>query len=330
MKNSLFYLTAALALPFVMLSCRKEEQPPLPELSATKTSVEIGYEGETVEFTVYANRSFSISCDESWLAFDPSVMEMEAGEIKEHTIKVTALKNAGEQRSAEFTVKIPTSYIKFTVIQEGAPDAIPSIVYSNDFDAEVAVETDNIWPGLNTFNGWRNESGSGAGTVEYYGTATSIRSNSNSNASYSDYEGSGSNNLFFGASSYFVIGKVSLHKEHRGLSLSFGSERYLYGAADNTFNPDEFPVMISKDGSNWVSLTYSFPGNTWPNGRWNLATASFTLPEETAELWIRFAPTLGSAYRLDDVSLKASDGGAEVDWSKAVQIKVENPITPVE
>ena len=86
MKNILIRIMAASAVFAGVIACNKDvEQPPMPELSANVSTLEIGMDGATTPITVYSNRSFSIECDENWLAFDPSSVEVEPGEVAEYT-----------------------------------------------------------------------------------------------------------------------------------------------------------------------------------------------------------------------------------------------------
>ena len=186
-------------------------------------------------------------------------------------------------------------------------------IYFNDMDKEVASQTDNKWPYADEFDGWKNQTGSGAANVTYTTSGVSVRSNSPSDAGYSDYAGSGNNNLLFGTNGVVTIEKIAVSEKN--LALSFGTERYLYGASDNTFNHDEFKVELSNNGTNWSSpLTYTFAKGVDPNGRWDLATADFTLPDGVTTLYIRFSSTLSGAHRLDDVMLSAGNGGQEVSF----------------
>lgn len=140
----------------------------------------------------------------------------------------------------------------------------------------------------------------------------SARANSTSNSDYSDYEGSGANNLFFGASAVFTIEKISIGA--RNLKLSFGAERYSQTAGSD-FIHDDFRVQLSNDGSAWSSpIIYSFAKGVDPSGRWDLATADFTLPENTTTLYIRFTSNVDSAHRLDDVTLAEGVGGQQISF----------------
>ncbi len=198
-------------------------------------------------------------------------------------------------------------------------DPVPdNAVYYNDFDKEKAVETSDKWPYLDQFDGWKNETGSGASDVTYDFAGVSVRSNSTSDSNYSDYAGSGVNNILFGTDGHFQVGNIAV--EAGNYTISFGTERYLYGADDNTFRPDEFHVYISDNGERWVELEYSFP-NGYKNGRWDLASSTFTLPSGTSVLYIYISSDLSGAHRLDDLGLAPSEtAGTEIDFSKGTDI----------
>lgn len=203
-------------------------------------------------------------------------------------------------------------------VSQVAGSEVPTgeIAYANNFDKEAATQTygsGNSWPYTDQFDGWKNESGYGIADVTYTTSGISVRNNSNSNNNYSDYAGSGLNNLFFSSNSNFTIEKIAVNSVN--LRLTFGTERYAYGEDDNTFNHDEFKVQLSNDGTNWSApLTYTFAMGVDPNGRWDLASSDFSLPEGTTSLYVRFKSTLSGAHRLDDVTLLEGAGGQAVTF----------------
>lgn len=152
--------------------------------------------------------------------------------------------------------------------------------------------------------------------MTYSFNGMSVRANSPSNNNYSKYEGSGVNNLLFGSNNEFVIGKITLDAAQKNLCLTFGSYLSEYGASDNAFDASKFHVSLSKDGDNWVEITYDRPvadDEHSQYGTWALATANFTLKEVPAELYIKFNADIASSYRMDDVTLLEGVGGQEVD-----------------
>ena len=203
--------------------------------------------------------------------------------------------------------------------EEGGEDA--DAIYFNNFDKEEATKTygssNNSYPYLNEFEGWKNEQGSGASGVSYLFNGMSARSNSTSDGSYSKYAGSGMNNLFFGKDAYIQVNGIELG-ESRSLVISFGAEKYLKDG-DSNFNKDEFKVYVSDTGKKWVALEYEI-GGTEISGNWNLNTSeAFTMP--SSKLYIHISASVASAYRLDDLKVVAStEAGKTIDTSNGVDL----------
>ena len=203
--------------------------------------------------------------------------------------------------------------------EEGGEDA--DAIYFNNFDKEEATKTygssNNSYPYLNEFEGWKNEQGSGASGVSYLFNGMSARSNSTSDGTYSKYAGSGMNNLFFGKDAYIQVNGIELG-ESRSLVISFGAEKYLNNG-DSNFNKDEFKVYVSDTGKKWVALEYEI-GGTEISGNWNLNTSeAFTMP--SSKLYIHISASVASAYRLDDLKVVAStEAGKTIDTSNGVDL----------
>ncbi len=203
------------------------------------------------------------------------------------------------------------------------PTPVEGAIYADNFDKETATQTygsGSSWPYGDQFENWKNPTGSGAANVTYEFTGISIRANSASNGNYSIYSGSGANNIFFGANAHFQVQNIALG-DATNLSLTFGSEKYTQ--ADSKFNKDEFKVYVSNtgEGATWVSIDYDFAQGGLPEGKWDLATANFTVPSGTSKLYIYIAASVASAYRLDDLTLAAAEkAGTAVDFSKGVDL----------
>lgn len=307
----------ASAMAFV--ACEQEKTDlgtPSIALSVEEVTLEAAGGEATVDVT--ATRDWTVKFDETadWLVVDPASGTASADAQQ---VTVSALSNEGYDRevSVEFSIGMQTKYLTVKQVgPKGSADAL--VIYSNDYDKEVVQKTGTSWPYLDQFEGWKNQKGTGAANVTYAFSGMSARSNSTSNSSYSDYPGSGNNNMFFGKSAYLATHGIALG-EATDLELTFGTEKY---SQDNgsLFKNEEFHIWLSADGgAKWVELTgYTFAGGT-TEGRWNVATANFSVPAGTAALSICMAVDVASSYRMDDFKLVASaKEGTAVDFSKAV------------
>ena len=298
-------------------SCGEKNEAPSIEITPKNLSFDETSSTQTIE--VVATRDWKASSKEEWIS-----LSTEKGSATNGTkVDITVLSNDGADRTGvvEFTIGFDKKELK--VYQKGTGAATAAVVYHNDFDKELAVKGESGWKTyLDSFNGWKNETGSGISTVEYAFSGMSARTNSTgaSDSKYSDYSGSGKNYLWFAKDNYFHVKNITLPEGKTNYTISFGSERNLYQAADNTFVPEEFLVYVSNDGSKWVKLEYAFP-NGLKNRRWDLASSTFTVPSGTKSLHIYIKATLASAYLMDDLDLSvAASAGTAIDFSKGVDL----------
>ena len=318
----------------VFAACQpQEENLGTPDISIDKNEMTFEVAGGEQQLAVTATRDWKVETDADWVVVSP---ESGAGSLEPQTVTVTALENTGMDRSADlkFTIGMKSKYL--TVSQAGPGGSAEAlIVYSNDFDKTKAEKSSSGWNTyLDSFDGWLNVTGTGAETVTYGFQKMTARTNSGNGSagSYSDYVdlgASGMNYLWFGtAPTYFAVKNITLPEGKTNYTLSFGSERYLYEATDNTFNWDEFKVYVSVDGKKWVRPEFAFAGGALPNGRWDLASTTFTVPAGTAALYIYFSPTLGSAYAIDDLKLVQADAaGAALDFANGEEFEVGDNTT---
>ncbi len=315
------FIISALAALMTLASCQNEvEELKFPKLTIGTEEMTFDIEGGSLPLTVTSTRDWTVDCDVDWVAVTP---ESGAYSDESQDITVTVLENKGMDREVKvkFTINMTSKYL--TIRQagpEGSADQL--ILYYNDFDKEEATKTygsGESWPYLDQFEGWKNQTGSGSENVTYAFSGMSARANSTSNSSYADYEGSGSNNLFFGSNAYFATKNIALNGR-TDLKLSFGSEKYSQSLG-SVFTPSEYHIYLSQDGSEWVEFTdYTFAGGQ-TEGRWNVATALFSVPAGTENLSICMKADAASAYRLDDMKLEVSmDKGTAVDFTDAEEM----------
>lgn len=316
----------ALAAMLFAQSCGDKNEPEgLPEINLSKNVIEFQQEASSETIKVASTREWFLSNCPEWIAVDPKKGKDPNG----MDVTISVLGNTGLDREAALKFSIGYDTKTLTVKQKGTGSAADAIVYANDFDKTEATKTfgtGTSWPYLDQFEGWKNASGTGIGAETYSFSGMSARANSTSNSNYSDYEGSGSNNLFFGSSAYFSIQGIKLPSDVN-YSLTFGAEKY---NQDNgsLFKHDEFHVYVSNDAKKWVEIEYTFP-NGDKEGRWDLATSNFTVPKGTSSLSIYVKTDVASSYRLDDLKLSvAAEAGTIIDFSKGIDLGTGGGETP--
>lgn len=319
--KSLFLGSFALTAMLFAQSCGDKDETPsgAPSVEIAPATLTFDATSSTQSVEVKATRDWKATPMADWISVNP-----EKGAPSNGTkLEVTVLSNDGADRTGVVKVTIGFDYKELKVSQKGTGAATAAVVYHNDFDKELAVKGSDGWKTyLDSFDGWKNESGSGISTVEYAFSGMSARTNSTgaSDSKYSDYSGSGKNYLWFAKDNYFHVKNITLPEGKTNYTISFGSERNLYQAADNTFVPEEFLVYVSNDGSKWVKLEYAFP-NGLKNRRWDLASSTFTVPSGTKSLHIYIKATLASAYLMDDLDLSvAASAGTAIDFSKGIDL----------
>lgn len=319
-----FFLVAATAFT----GCSDDDDKSLtPKLTADPTALDFTDETATTQtVAITANCEWTVTASNlDWATISPmsgkgngtisvTVSELPAGtNLREGKISFTLIHpEFGKWGQAESSVAVKQYGSGVT------PPPTGDAIYANDFDKEQATEGSSGWPFADQFEGWKNQTGTGADNVAYVANSISVRANSASNGSCSKYkdDASGVNNMLFRAGAELEIHKIALDPAQKNLCLTFGSYKSLYGAEDNAFVTSEFHVYLSKDGENWAEIAYDRPVGDDEHinfGTWALATANFTLKEVPSELYIRFISDLSSAHRIDDVKLFEGIGGTEVD-----------------
>lgn len=320
-----FFLVAATAFT----GCSDDDDKSLtPKLTADPTALDFTDETATTQtVAITANCEWTVTASNlDWATISPmsgkgngtisvTVSELPAGtNLREGKISFTLIHpEFGKWGQAESSVAVKQYGSGVT------PPPTGDAIYANDFDKEQAQKgADGKFPFADAFEGWKNQTGTGADNVTYVANSISVRANSASNGNYSKYkdDASGVNNMLFCAGAEFEIHKIALDPAQKNLCLTFGSYKSLYGAADNAFVTSEFHVYLSKDGENWAEITYDRPVGDDEHskyGTWALATANFTLKQVPSELYIKFTSDLTSSHRIDDVKLFEGIGGTEVD-----------------
>ena len=323
MANKLFksFFAVALVLGSTLgfMACENEGDDVVadPKVEVSATSLNFTNEEGNQTLEVKANAGWKAETDADWVTITPAagngdatitvaVSANDTGAVRTTVVKVIALH---KEYGACDTKKVTVSHSATET-----PTAEEKLLYSDDFDGQEATKTygsGSSWPYIDQFPEFANPEGPAAENVTYSGKGVSVRANSTSDSQYSDYAGSGLNNIFFGSSAYLQVNNITLAAGQTNLKLTFGSEKYTQDG-DSTFKNEEFQIYVSKDGNAWAEIKeYTFAGTE--GGRWNVATAEFTLNAVPETLYLKFAATVASVYRLDDVKLYTGNGGQVID-----------------
>ena len=324
---------AVLASVALFSACEEEEELGLASLTSDTSELSFDVPAGEQTISLVATRDWSVKSKPDWVAVDP---DNGSASTKAQNVTITVQPNPDMDRTGNVIFTIGFAKHAVTVNQKGeAGSEEDALIYFNDFDKEASTasygSSGSSWPYLEEFDGWKNETGNGIADVTYSYNTVTARSNSASNSNYSDYDGSGSNNLFFGLNSFFAINEIALSGQTT-FALSFGTEMYRGSSYDNTFDHNIFHVLVSSDGEKWVELDYSF-ANGDPNGRWDLATSKFSIKEAVSKLYIYFKADMGSIFRLDDVKLMpGTESDVIVDFAEGKDIDggSDNPDEPDE
>lgn len=332
------YFLGAFAALALLVSCDPKEDLGEPNLTLDKTSVEFDSpEAATQTVVLTSTRDWKVNSQlPEWLGVNPV---SGGAEPKGTTIEVTVTANGGTDRNASIEFTIGTVSKTLAVSQKGeAGSSDDLIVYHNDFDKEKA-EKGESWSKqtLDVNESWKNEKGTGIAAVDYAFSGMTVRNgaglanSSNEGNNSSVYAGSGVNNLFFAKENYFQVKNITLDASQKNYILSFGAIRSVFNAAagGSVFDPDQFSVYISNDGTKWVELEYAFASGSAQDAKWDMASSTFTLPDNTSALYLYFTTTEASTYRIDDLDLSvSSEAGTAIDFSKGTEIGGGNTPDP--
>ena len=329
--KSFFAVAMVLGAALGFTSCTETEEPTAadPKVELSKSTLNFTKEEGSQTVDVTSNANWKVENTNDWVTVTP-----ENGNGNKTLTVAVSMNNTGAVRTAEIKViALHKEYgnwetKKLTVSQSADNQATVDevLLYSDDFDGETATKTygsGTSWPYIDQFPEFANPKGDAAANVTYSGSGVSVRANSTSNSSYSDYAGSGNNNIFFGGGAYFQINDIA-PLEGLSYKITFGTEKYTQDG-DSTFRNEEFIVSLSKDGEKWAPIEYTYAG-TEP-GRWNVATANFTLAAATEKLYIKFEAKVASVYRLDDVKFFVGNGGQTIDLDNIQVVEPEPPTT---
>jgi hypothetical protein len=236
---------------------------------------------------------------------------------------------AGTNDEATITIQISNKVgalaQEYVTVKAGSATSFESEVIYNTTVGTTSVSSP--YPYVDKYEDW-NATGTGASTVTYTGYNATVRASGTGNTGA--YDGaSGPNVVFFGANNpYFVINNITMPAS-KDFKLTFGAQYSLQVSTratyDNLFKKDQFIVSLSADGTTWTPIEYSVTDGDQASPWWVVGTANFSLENEVSALYIKFAASVGSAFRLDDITLStSSQAGTTVNLAGG---STDNPST---
>lgn len=327
-----FLAILAIATTFAFVGCTDDDPQEVADPEITISTSNLSFtqaeESKTVDVTSNGNWKVAVPEDAAWVTVNPAT-----GRGNKSVTVTVAENTSGKSRETEISFQAIHSEWgvwdtkKLIIAQSASEQEIEetTVIYSDNFDKKETANN-NGWPSADAKEGnayvYANPQGSAAANVTYTvnGKVTVRNSGKPSNdTDYSSYEGSGVNKVFFGTlPASLIVGNIALPADKQSYELTFGANKYGYDI-DNTFKNEELLVYLSKDGSSWVAVEYSFKEGVDLVGKWNLATASFKLTEVPEKLYVKIESKIASVLSIDDVALATGGEGVQtVDLSKGV------------
>lgn len=327
-----FLAILAIATTFAFVGCTDDDPQEVADPEITISTSNLSFtqaeESKTVDVTSNGNWKVAVPEDAAWVTVNPAT-----GKGNKSVTVTVAENTSGKSRETEISFQAIHSEWgvwdtkKLIIAQSASEQEIEetTVIYSDNFDKKETANN-NGWPSADAKEGnayvYANPQGSAAANVTYTvnGKVTVRNSGKPSNdTDYSSYEGSGVNKVFFGTlPASLIVGNIALPTDKQSYELTFGANKYGYDI-DNTFKNEELLVYLSKDGSSWVAVEYSFKEGVDLVGKWNLATASFKLTEVPEKLYVKIESKIASVLSIDDVALATGGEGVQtVDLSKGV------------
>lgn len=263
--------------------------------------------GGQQEVTITSNREWSVAVSEpNFVSVSPVSGN---GNSK---ITVTLLANNQAQRSAKLTITASTASATVDIIQkagDGSGEVSTEALYKETVGSDVE-KTDNKWPYVDAFTGWKKEGIADQSGVTYGGSNASVR---NSGAAYEPADGSdytGAPYVFMSsATANFVINGINVSGKTNFTFTMAVLDQTSYDDATKkpgfgAVSASTCSMFASVDGTTWSDLSFTADGVAG----WSKVTSEFKLPEGSAKLYIKIENG-SNQVRYDDFQLFEGGNG---------------------
>ena len=332
--KSLFAVAMVLGSALGFVACEEPNEPVGdPTVEVSTTSLNFSNEEGSQDVDITCNVDWKATVDADWVTVAPAagskngvltvaVSANDTGAVRTAIVRVSAIHPQYNEAWDNKKITVQQSADENVTVTE-------ELIYGDDFDGKEATKTygssSSSWPYIDQFPEFANAEGDAAANVTYTGSKVSVRSNQPSNQStYSNYAGSGVNNIFFGDGGYFVVNNIApLSADEKNYKITFGVQKYAGSDGDSSFNYTDFLLYISKDGEKWAPVEYAIADLV--ESKYNVATADFTLAAATDKLYIKFVAKVASVLRIDDLKFFTGNGGKTIDLDNIQTVEPELP-----
>lgn len=307
-KLSNWLMALFLVMTAGLWSCNDEdvdnEGPVVTPAPATLTFEATGGQQEV---TITSNREWSVAVSEpDFVSVSPVSGN---GNSK---ITVTLLANNQAQRSAKLTITASTASATVDIIQkagDGSGEVSTDALYKETVGSDVE-KTDDKWPYVDAFTGWKKEGIADQSGVTYGGSSASVR---NSGAAYEPADGSdytGAPYVFMSsATANFIINNINVNGKTNFTFTMGVLEQTSYDDATKkpgfgAVSASTCAMFASVDGTTWSDLSFTADGVAG----WSKVTSEFKLPEGSAKLYIKIENG-SNQVRYDDFQLFEGGNG---------------------
>lgn len=297
--TSLFILISSVAM--LTVSCTEEEENIQAEVNVSASTLTLSRlglneEGNTATVDVISTVYWKLTVEQEqeWLSVSP------LGGSGETTLTFTAVLNDSVSRTANVILETFDGLKKEIQVTQNSKEEIIYYLFE-DMGKDGVQQTD-----VNFYDNW-TKTGIGSLLTKYAGLNAAMVDTQEPSAGYAGASG-GNNVLFTTEQSSVSWGPVGTRGDEY-FNLSFG----IY--SPGVFVPADLKLYISKDGENWVPLSYT--RSTTQSG-WAKAESVYMVAD-IASVYYKLVSAKAS-YRVDDIVLLEDPlkSGAEVIFQTVI------------
>lgn len=303
-KKLSLILSLALAVFFGFTSCRSgDNEFDSPNIALLRDTINVEKTAGYSDISVQSNRAWTATTTADWITLSPA-----SGNEGATSVRVSYLANDSEgavDRSAEIILAVGRSYSKKLLVRQSGQITRTGL-FVLTFGASAPSATP--YPLFADYTDW-GATGEGflPDSTTFTGTGSLRQPASRLSSGYPN--ASAGSHAYLSNNQNIVIGKIDT-KGANLFDITFGVSAY-DGTSNNTFTIGQVDVMISKDGANWSTISYTYEFTPSGVATWGICRATCALPEGSERLYVKIAANASSGWqmRVDDITVLSRGTG---------------------